>query len=129
MSRISELAKVKKCSGEFVLAINDTMNVLNGKWKLPIIGSLLYGKKRFKELEREIPKITPRMLSKELKDLEVNGIVTRTVYDTIPVTVEYELTESGNTLNMVLDAMIAWGLQHRKIVIGKKKKVAEIVSV
>ncbi|MBR9831407.1 helix-turn-helix transcriptional regulator [bacterium] len=105
------------------------MNVLNGKWKLPIIGSLLYGKKRFKELEREIPKITPRMLSKELKDLEVNGIVTRTVYDTIPVTVEYELTESGNTLNMVLDAMIAWGLQHRKIVIGKKKKVAEIVSV
>ncbi|MAB39968.1 MAG: transcriptional regulator [Aequorivita sp.] len=129
MSRISQLESVKKCSGEFVLAINDTMNVLNGKWKLPIIGSLLYGKKRFKELEREIPKITPRMLSKELKDLEVNGIVTRTVYDTIPVTVEYELTESGNTLNMVLDAMIAWGLQHRKIVIGKKKKVAEIVSV
>ncbi|HAW80185.1 MAG TPA: transcriptional regulator, partial [Balneola sp.] len=89
MSRISELAKVKKCSGEFVLAVNDTMNVLNGKWKLPIIGSLLYGKKRFKELEREIPKITPRMLSKELKDLEVNSIVTRTVYNTTPVTIEY----------------------------------------
>jgi|TARA_R110000744_G_scaffold165536_1_gene282657 DNA-binding HxlR family transcriptional regulator len=129
MSRISQLESVKKCSGEFVLAVNDTMNVLNGKWKLPIIGSLLYGKKRFKELEREIPKITPRMLSKELKDLEVNGIVTRTVYNTIPVTVEYELTESGNTLNTVLDAMIAWGLQHRKMVIGKKEKVAETVSV
>ena len=69
------------------------------------------------------------MLSKELKDLEVNGIVTRTVYNTIPVTVEYELTESGNTLNTVLDAMIAWGLQHRKMVIGKKEKVAETVSV
>ena len=129
MSRISQLESVKKCSGEFVLAVNDTMNVLNGKWKLPIIGSLLYGKKRFKELEREIPKITPRMLSKELKDLEVNGIVTRTVYNTIPVTVEYELTESGNTLNTVLDAMIGWGLQHRKMVIGKKEKVAETVSV
>lgn len=129
MSRISQLESVKKCSGEFVLAVNDTMNVLNGKWKLPIIGSLLYGKKRFKELEREIPKITPRMLSKELKDLEVNGIVTRTVYNTIPVTVEYELTESGNTLNTVLDAMITWGLQHRKMVIGKKEKVAETVSV
>jgi DNA-binding HxlR family transcriptional regulator len=127
MSRISQLEKVKNCSGEFVLAINDTMNVLNGKWKLPIIGSLLYGKKRFKELEREIPKITPRMLSKELKDLEVNGIVIRTVYDTIPVTVEYELTKSGNSLNTVLDAMIAWGLQHRKLVIGKKEKVAEAV--
>lgn len=122
MSKISQLEKVKNCSGEFVLAINDTMNVLNGKWKLPIIGSLLYGKKRFKELEREIPKITPRMLSKELKDLEANGIITRTVYNTIPVTVEYELTKSGNSLNTVLDAMISWGLQHRKMVIGKKSK-------
>ena len=120
MSRISELVKVKKCSGEFVLAVNDTMNV---------IGSLLYGKKRFKELEREIPKITPRMLSKELKDLEVNSIVTRTVYNTTPVTIEYELTKSGNSLNTVLDAMIGWGLQHRKMVIGKKEKVAETVRV
>ena len=124
MSKISQLDQVKKCSGEFVLAVNDTMNVLNGKWKLPIIGSLLYGKRRFKELEREIPKITPRMLSKELKDLEVNDIVTRTVYDTIPVTVEYELTKSGNSLNTVLDAMIAWGIQHRITVIGKNRKVA-----
>ncbi len=119
MKKVSQLDQVKKCSGEFVLAVNDAMNVLNGKWKLPIIGSLLYGKKRFKELEREIPKITPRMLSKELKDLEVNGIVTRTVYDTIPVTVEYELTKSGNSLNDVLDSMITWGLQHRKRTIGK----------
>lgn len=116
----TQLEEVKKCSGEFVLAVNDTMNVLNGKWKLPIIGSLLYGKKRFKELGREIPKITPRMLSKELKDLEANGIVSRTVYDTIPVSVEYELTKSGNSLNTVLDSMIAWGLQHRKTVVGKK---------
>ena len=129
MSRISELVKVKKCSGEFVLAVNDTMNVLNGKWKLPIIGSLLYGKKRFKELEREIPKITPRMLSKELKDLEVNGIVTRTVYDSIPVTVEYELTKSGESFKDVLDVMVEWGLQHRKRIIGKGQKIAEAVGV
>jgi DNA-binding HxlR family transcriptional regulator len=101
------------------------MNVLNGKWKLPIIGSLLYGKKRFKELEREIPKITPRMLSKELKDLEVNGIVTRTVYDSIPVTVEYELTKSGNSLKTVLEVMVEWGLQHRKRFIGKRGRVPE----
>ncbi|MFC0264196.1 winged helix-turn-helix transcriptional regulator [Fontibacter flavus] len=120
MNRLSKLEQVKNCSGEFVLAVNDTMNVLNGKWKLPIIGSLLYGKKRFKELEREIPKITPRMLSKELKDLEVNAIITRKVYDTIPVTVEYELTKSGNSLKTVLEVMVEWGLQHRKRVIGKK---------
>ncbi len=121
MSRVSQLEQVKKCSATFVLAVNDTMNVISGKWKLPIIGSLLYGKKRFKELERDIPRITPRMLSKELKDLEVNGIVTRTVYDTIPVTVEYELTKSGESLKTVLDVMVGWGLQHRRHIFGKKQ--------
>ncbi len=122
MARISELDKVKKCSGDFVLAVNDTLNVISGKWKLPIMGSLLYGKKRFKDLEREIPKITPRMLSKELKDLEANGIVTRTVYDSFPVTIEYELTESGGTFKEVLDVMVKWGLQHRRKIFGKMKE-------
>jgi len=123
MSRISQLQleQVKKCSATFVLAVNDTMNVINGKWKLPIVGSLLFGKKRFKELERDIPKITPRMLSKELKDLEMNGIVTRTVYDSIPVTVEYELTKSGESFKRVLDVMVEWGLQHRKSAMGNLK--------
>ena len=122
MDILAELEKAKSCSTEFVLAINDTLNVISGKWKLPIIGSLLYGKKRFKELERDIPKITPRMLSKELKDLEANGIVKRTVYDSMPVTVEYELTKSGHSLHQVIEPMIAWGLQLRKNVIGKQKK-------
>ena len=120
MGRTSELEKAKSCSSQFVLAINDTLNVISGKWKLPIIGSLLYGKKRFRELEKEITKITPRMLSKELKDLEVNGIITRTVYDSFPVTIEYELTCSGKLLSQVVEPMIKWGLQHRKITFGKK---------
>lgn len=110
----TELEKVKNCSGSFILAVNDAMNVLSGKWKLPIIGTLTYGHKRFKELEREIPKITPRMLSKELKDLEVNGIISRKVYDTMPVTVEYSLTDAGKRLRNVLEAMVEWGLEHRK---------------
>jgi DNA-binding HxlR family transcriptional regulator len=120
MGKSSEFEKIRSCSTQFVLAINDTLNVISGKWKLPIIGSLLYGKKRFKELEREIPKITPRMLSKELKDLEANGIVKRTVYDSIPVIVEYELTISGQSLLQVIEPMIEWGLQHRKNVIGER---------
>jgi DNA-binding HxlR family transcriptional regulator len=120
MYSTSELEKIKSCSTQFVLAINDTLNVISGKWKLPIIGSLLYGKKRFKELEREIPKISPRMLSKELKDLEANGIVKRTVYNSIPVMVEYELTISGQSLDQFIEPMIEWGLQHRKNVIGEK---------
>lgn len=116
MSAIVNLEEVKQCSSQYVVAINDTLNVLSGKWKLPIIGSLLYDKKRFKDLENDIEKITPRMLSKELKELELNGIVKRTVYNTIPVKVEYELTPSGRSLGSVLDAMIEWGLKHRECV-------------
>lgn len=115
----SVLAEVKMCSSNYVMAVNDTMNVISGKWKLPIIGSLLYGKKRFKELERDIAKITPRMLSKELKDLEMNSIVKRTVHNTIPVTVEYELTDSGRRFKNVLDVMVEWGLEHRQDVMSE----------
>ncbi len=118
MEKTLDTEKLPVCSGEFVLAVRDTMNVISGKWKLPIIGSLCYGKRRFKELEREIPKITPRMLSKELKELELNSIVKRTVHDTTPVTVEYELTPSGKKIKEVLDAMVVWGLQHRERVMG-----------
>ena len=114
MSNSKAIERAKACSTEYILALNDTLNVMSGKWKLPIIGSLMFGKKRFRELERDIPKITPRMLSKELKDLEMNGMVSRTVYDSIPVTVEYELTKSGLTLTSVLDRMMEWGVAHRK---------------
>lgn len=121
MGKVSDLQSIKECSNTYIMAINDTINVINGKWKTPIIASLLFGKKRYGELEKEIPKITPRMLSKELRDLEANGIVTRTVKDTIPVTVEYQLTKSGLTFREVLDVMLEWGLEHRKNTIGKNK--------
>ena len=104
---------IKACPINYVLAINDTLNVISGKWKLPIIGTLLYKKKRFTEIQKNIGKITPRMLSKELKELELNGVITRKVYDETPVLVEYELTESAKKLSEVLDKMVDWGLQHR----------------
>ena len=107
--------------GEFIIPIRDTLDVLSGKWKLPILGALMMGKKRFKEIEREIPHITARMLSKELKELEINQLVTRTVYATIPVTVEYDITDYGRTLDTVLMAMKEWGMKHRKHIMGKKK--------
>ena len=119
MRKALSLKDYKSCPVQFVLAVNDTLNSITGKWKLPIIGSLLFDKKRFTEIQRNIPKITPRMLSKELKDLEMNGIVKRTVYDTIPVSVEYELTNSARMLGDVLDKMLEWGLQHRKSIIAK----------
>ena len=113
---------IRKCPVRYVLAINDTLNVLTGKWKLPIIGSLLYNKKRFIEIQNNIPRITPRMLSKELKELEINGIIKRTVYSTTPLAVEYELTDSANNLREVLDKMLQWGLQHRDSVLSDNSK-------
>ncbi|KIA88942.1 HxlR family transcriptional regulator [Pedobacter kyungheensis] len=119
MTKISELKDFSECSTTYILAVNDTINVINGKWKAAIISSLFFGKKRYGEIEKDIPKINSRMLSKELRDLEANGIVVRKVYDTIPVGVEYELTESGHAFRKVLDVMLEWGLEHRKNVIGK----------
>lgn len=106
--------EVRQCSSLEILAVYDTINVVMGKWKLPILNALLYGKKRFNEFEREIPKITPRMLSKELKDLEANGMVKRTSFKTVPAIVEYELTKSGESFSTLLDALMDWGLKHRQ---------------
>lgn len=110
---VQRFGTIKACPINYVLALNDTLNAINGKWKLPIIGSILFEKKRFGEIQRNIGKITPRMLSKELKELEINGIVLRKVYDSTPVIVEYELTESARRLGPVLDKMVEWGVQHR----------------
>ena len=117
MSDFKELIKkeqVRQCPRQYILALNDTLNIVNGKWKLPIIASMLYGKSRFKDFQENIEKITPRMLSKELKELEINGIVERKVYDQTPVLIEYKLTESGKNFANVIDTMIDWGLAHRK---------------
>lgn len=108
----------QECS-RHALPIRDTLDVISGKWKLPILGSLMHGKKRFKELERDIPKITPKMLSKELKELEMHELVVRHVHDSTPVLVEYEMTPYGHTLEKVLLAMVEWGQVHRKRIMGK----------
>ena len=121
MEKMMTFKSAKSCPQQFVLALNDILNIISGKWKLPIIGSLLFDKKRFMDIQRNIPKITPRMLSKELKELELNGVVKRTVYDTLPVTVEYELTTSAKSLSDVLDTMVEWGLKHRKATMLKKQ--------
>ncbi len=97
-------------------AINDALAIVAGKWKLIIIITLRTAPFRFKELAREIG-ITPRMLSKELRDLEANRLITRTVLDTRPVTVEYAITPYGHSLAPVLDALRDWGAKHREKII------------
>jgi Predicted transcriptional regulators len=100
--------------------VRDALDVLNGKWKLQIIIALSFGNKRFSEIAREIPGITDRMLSKELRDLEMNKLVKRTVYDSIPVVVEYSLTDYGDSLDKVINELRKWGIRHRKVILGKK---------
>jgi DNA-binding HxlR family transcriptional regulator len=104
-----------------LLAIRDSMDVLSGKWKIPIIGSLTFGEKRFKELQRDVDGITAKMLSKELRDLETNKLVKRTVFDTKPVTVEYRLTEHGRSLEKIIQELVSWGTLHREKIFEKSK--------
>lgn len=103
------------------LAIRDTMDILSGKWKIRIIGALSFGARRFMELKGTIDGIAAKMLSKELQDLELNGLVSRTVLNTKPITVEYDLTEYGHSLKPIIDLIAAWGIQHRNKVIGEIK--------
>lgn len=126
---MESVTNFKSCPLQYVKHINDTLNVISGKWKLPIIGSVLFGKKRFTEIQRNIPKITPRMLSKELKELELNGMIIRKVYDSTPVTVEYELSESGKLITGVLDKMIEWGIEHRISVFSVADSQSSIMPV
>jgi DNA-binding HxlR family transcriptional regulator len=105
-----------------ILPVRDALDILSGKWKLPIIISLSFGNKRFKQMAHEIPGITDKMLSKELRDLELNEMVKRTVYDSVPVIVEYSMTSYGKTLQKVIDELRNWGVQHRKRMIVKAKQ-------
>lgn len=97
------------------LAIRDVMELLGGKWKIRIIGTLRFGgKKRFMDLLRDVDGIAAKMLSKELQDLEANKLVKRTVMNTKPITVEYEITDYGKTLDTIICAMVDWGVKHRR---------------
>jgi DNA-binding HxlR family transcriptional regulator len=97
-----------------ITAIRDTMELLSGKWKFHILGTLLQGgRMRFMDLLREVDGIAAKMLSKELQDMEVNQLISRTVLNTKPVTVEYEITAYGKTLEPIIDEIAAWGIAYR----------------
>ncbi|MBT1702186.1 winged helix-turn-helix transcriptional regulator [Chryseosolibacter indicus] len=107
-----------KCMG-MIMPVRDALDILSGKWKLPIIISLTFGNKRFSQIAKEIPGITDKMLSKELRDLEMNELVKRTVYDSVPVVVEYSMTAYGKSLNKVIEELRKWGAQHRQRIMKK----------
>lgn len=113
---INENTKEASCEQELA-AIIDSLEILGGKWKLRIMRHLnnhSSEKNTFKKIQREVEGISSKMLAKELRDLEMNLLVTRTVLDTRPVSVNYSITEYGLSVLPVNAVLVQWGLNHRK---------------
>jgi len=109
----SEVPSQTQCKAR-LNSIADALYVIGGKWKLRIIVGLKDGNKRFNELQRLIDGISAKVLSAELKELELNGFIKRNVFTSTPVVVEYELTSYADTLGGILDALSEWGALHRE---------------
>ncbi len=108
-----EISPIKECT-HTIMAIHDVMDILNGKWKVSIIACLCYQKMRYTDILKEVKGISGKMLSRDLKELEANLLITRSVLNTKPITVEYEITEYGSTLKNVISVIAEWGFEHRK---------------
>lgn len=106
--------------GEELMAMRDCLDILGGKWKLMILRYLTnreHQKLHFKKLQREINGISAKMLSKELKDLETNLLITRTVEDGTQIMVFYAITEYGKSVTPLTENLVQWGIGHRKKII------------
>lgn len=115
---------MKEQFGNYMIPVRDALEIFSGKWKIPIITALtFYETCGFKEMERIIEGITPKMLSKELKFLEDNLLISRKVEDTRPVTVTYSITEYGKTCKSVMSELYRWGTEHRKKVFNIEGQV------
>jgi len=104
---------------KLIRSVTDSLYVLSGKWKLPILIALSHIPRRFGELSNDIPEITDRMLSRELRELETNLLVTRRSADLNQTKVMYEITDHGKSLHTVILELSKWGIQHRKVIAGK----------
>ena len=102
MRRSGAAKEGAKCPAE------TTIEVIGGRWKVPIVWNLFSGTLRFSELRRALPGVTQKMLTQQLRELEKNGIVKRKVYPQVPPRVEYSLTDRGASLRPVVDAMCRW---------------------
>ncbi|MEO7800611.1 MAG: helix-turn-helix domain-containing protein [Ginsengibacter sp.] len=114
-------AKTQNESTKAILPVTDALEIISGKWKVPIMISLSFGNKRFSEMAKEIPGITDRMLSKELRYLEMNKLIKRSVYDSLPVVIEYSVTPYGKSLQKLIDELHSWGAKHRKKLMSSGK--------
>ena len=112
------------CHKKEIMAIHDTMDVLGGKWKISIISTMCYyNKRRFSDILNDLNGISNKQLSKELKELELNKLINRTVLDTQPISVQYNLTDYGQSLQNLIHDLAAWGAKHRQVIIGESNVV------
>lgn len=102
-----------KCK-QMLMPVQDTLFVIGGKWKILILMAIWSGNKRFVHIQNSVPKISGKVLAKELKELEQNELVNRKVYDDYPVNIEYTVTEYAQTLEKVIFELHDWGVNHRK---------------
>jgi DNA-binding HxlR family transcriptional regulator len=117
---------VQSCSG-MIQATADALYVIGGKWKLPIIIALHAKPRRFNELQRTLVSISPRILSNELKEMELNGFLKRNVNATATaVIVEYELAEYSRSLGGIVRELVSWGTSHRnKLISDERSRVIQ----
>ena len=92
-----------------------SLDVIGGKWKIPILWRLKDGSKRYGELQRSLPKVTHKMLTQQLRELEQDEIISRKVYSEVPPKVEYNLTLLGKTVIPVIDLLREWGEEYRSV--------------
>lgn len=126
MAKINDNGVLREanCSEE-LMAMRDSLDVLGGKWKLMILRFLTNRTHQiihFKKMQREIDGISAKMLSKELKELETNLLITRAEQNTKPATVVYAITEYGKSVLPVTETLVNWGLTHREKIIESLSK-------
>ncbi len=110
----------KECMSSLV-PVRDTLDIIGGKWKILILISIWEGNKHFREIERSIPKLSTKVLSKELKDLEASQLIVREVINGFPVRTRYSATEYSKTLEKVFFELGDWGAKHRKKIFGESQ--------
>lgn len=99
------------------MGVHDAMYVLGGKWKIFVIAALMFGPRRYSDLLRDLKGISGKALSRELKEMELNKLVKRTVVSTQPIAVSYELTEYGESTKSIIGVLANWGEAHRELII------------
>jgi DNA-binding HxlR family transcriptional regulator len=120
-----DLSEIPKPSERACETTREILDRIGDKWSLYIIATLRSGTRRFNELRREIEGISQRMLTLTLRGLERDGLVTRTIYPTIPPRVDYELTELGETLLEPVMALVAWAEKNKPVIAESQKRFDE----